>query len=296
MTAAPRFTLRYAVHLGFRSFDRPLFARAARSVAPADQIVFAAEQGFAGVQDPWFSDRDAAGQDAVAAALAATGLPAGTLVVGGRADLARPLWLPESPDEARRLDAALARALADAARIGATDLAVVPAARPDLPIAAQEDRLIAALRDAGDRAAAEGRRLSVEAIGPGSVPGLLLTGAAQAARVVRAVAHPAVRLIFDTGHLLAEGEDPLQVLERDHDILGPVQIAGQPGRCEPGQGDTPLAPVLEALVRQGHGGLVELEHLWREDSAAAERAGLAWLDALEPRFGLIRQGRNGHEP
>ena len=251
MNRRPRFTLRYAAHLGFRSFDQPLFARAAPSPLPADQIALAAEQGFADVQDPWLSDRDAVGQDAVAAAIATTGLAAGTPVVGARADLARPLWLPETGDEARRLDAALA----DATRLGATDLVAVPAARP----------------------------------------GLLLTGFAQAARMVRAVAHPAVRLVFDTGHLLTAGKDPLRVLESERDSLGPVRIAGHPGRCKRAQSETPLAPVLEALVRQGHDGLVELEHLWREEGAAAEAAGLAWLDALEPRLGQIGERRNSHD-
>ena len=42
------FVMRYAAHLGLRAPDQPLFRHSARSVDPADQIAFLAEQGFAG--------------------------------------------------------------------------------------------------------------------------------------------------------------------------------------------------------------------------------------------------------
>lgn len=46
-------------------------------------------------------------------------------------------------------------------------------------------------------------------------------------------------------------------------------------------GEIDMVPILEALVRHGHDGLVEMEHLWRSEGARSERAGLAWLDRAE---------------
>ncbi|MEQ8503497.1 MAG: TIM barrel protein [Sneathiellaceae bacterium] len=280
--AHDRFVLRYAAHLGFRSFDMPLFAHAARSPAPADQIAFAAGIGFAGIQDPWFSSRPEADRREIAACLRHHGLAAGSLVIGAKADLAEPLWLPGDRAGADRLSAAIDRAFRDAEALGATDLAIVPGRAPGLPAAEQEARFVERLHETGVRAASRGLRVAVEAIAPATLPNLLLTGFDQAARIVRAADHPAVRLIYDTGHQHATDGDLPGRLDREWEILGPVQIASQPGRCEPGAGTIDIAPLLAQLARRGHAGLVELEHLWLQPGREAELAGLSWLDAVEP--------------
>ena len=274
------FALRYAPHLGFRGFDTPLFAHAAPSRDPVDQIAFAAAEGFAGIQDPWFSSRPEVDKARIAVALTASDLAAGTLGIGGLSDLRRPLWFPGDASGERALQAACDQAFADAARIGARDLAIVPAGTTALGQDAAEDAFAARLSTLADRAAAASLTLNVEVVDPAAIPGQLFTSFAQAARVIRRTGHPAVQLIYDTGHLIATDGDLLTPLTRDADIIGPVQIAGQPGRCEPGA-DPRIRPVLDALAAQRFAGLVELEHLWADPSAQSERAGIDWLHAFD---------------
>ncbi|MAM59955.1 TIM barrel protein [Maritimibacter sp. UBA3975] len=273
------FALRYAPHLGFRGFDTPLFAHAAPSRDPVDQIDFAAAQGFAGIQDPWFSCRPEADKLRIASRIAASGLATGTLCIGGLPDLRRPIWFPQTPAEEDALAQACDLAFADAARIGARDLAIVPAGTTTLGQEEAEEAFGARLSAFGDRAAASGLALNVEVVDPTAIPGQLFTSFAQAARAIRQIGHPAVRLIYDTGHLIATDGDLLTPLTRDADIIGPVQIAGQPGRCEP-EADARIRPVLDALAARRFEGLVELEHLWANPTAASEEAGIEWLHAI----------------
>ena len=273
------FALRYATHLGFRGFDTPLFSHAAPSRDPVDQINFAATQGFAGIQDPWFSSRPEADKARIASALAASSLATGTLCIGGLPDLRRPMWFPQTSAEEDTLAQACDLAFADAARIGARDLAIVPAGPSALGQEEAEGAFGARLTSLADRAATSGLALNVEVIDPAAIPGQLFTRFDQAARAVRRIGHPAVRLIYDTGHLIATDGDILTPLTRDADIIGPVQIAGQPGRCEP-EADARIWPVLDALAARRFEGLVELEHLWADPTAASEEAGLEWLHAI----------------
>ncbi|MEC7763018.1 MAG: TIM barrel protein [Pseudomonadota bacterium] len=274
------FALRYAPHLGFRGFDTPLFAHAAPSRDPVDQISFAAAQGFAGLQDPWFTSRPEVDKARIAEALAASGLAAGTLGIGSLADLRQPLWFPDNASGESALKAACDRAFRDAARIGARDLAIVPAGATALGQEDAETVFATRLTELAEIASRGGFTLNLEVVDPAAIPGQLFTSFAQAARVVRRIGHPAVRLIYDTGHLIATDGDIMTPLTRDADIIGPIQIAGQPGRCEPAA-DPRILPVLKVLAAQDFRGLVELEHLWADPTAASETAGIDWLHAID---------------
>ena len=100
--AVMSWTLRYAPHLGFRSFDAPLFLASAGSADPLAQVDFAAANGFAGVQDPWFVSRPPALQEAIVARLAERGLAAGSVVFAGTRETIRtPLWTCRAEDRER---------------------------------------------------------------------------------------------------------------------------------------------------------------------------------------------------
>jgi len=91
--------LRYASHLGFRSFDEPLFPHSAKSISPSDQIQFAKIQGFSAVADPWHTDRPINQRQEITRALKQNNLASGSVVCGKWKDLMTPLWFPQNPND-----------------------------------------------------------------------------------------------------------------------------------------------------------------------------------------------------
>ncbi|SFG20909.1 Sugar phosphate isomerase/epimerase [Duganella sp. CF458] len=77
-----------------------------------------------------------------------------------------------------------------------------------------------------------------------------MTTAAETAAVVRAVAHPAVKMQFDTGALTINGEDPAQVLREYADLIGHLH-ASERNLVTLGDADTDhhrIGPLLAAAL------------------------------------------------
>ena len=90
-------------------------------------------------------------------------------------------------------------------------------------------------------------------------PGVLFSQTSDAASVVRHVAHPRVRLLYDIYHSIAEGENVAEQLAAYSDIIEHVQIADAPGRGEPGTGAVDWAATLGLLRGAGYAGVVGVE-------------------------------------
>jgi sugar phosphate isomerase/epimerase len=99
---------------------------------------------------------------------------------------------------------------------------------------------------------------------------------AEAAPLVRRVGHPAVRLVVDIFHMLAENEPP-QEIARHADLVAHCHVAESTRRA-PGTDSEDLRPYLRALVELGYSGAVSLECRW-EDLAAEAGPAVACLRA-----------------
>lgn len=285
------WTLRYAPHLGYRPPFEPMFSALVGSHDPVAHVAFAAEQGFAGVLYAAARARTAEEQTRVGQAIAQHGLQAGCVLYTTFDQLKNTSWATDS-DEARRWIAAeLAQATATAQRVGARQLAVLGGAHAHQPIDPQREAFVQNLRRAADLAARDGLVLCLETLNSQSVPGMLLHHMPDALAVVRAVGHPAVRLIFDTAHVQAMDGEVLTHLEAAWDHIEIVQLADCPGRLEPGMGQVDFAPVLRTLLRRSYAGLVELEHGWAQPGVESERRGLHTLRSLDAdAFHSLQQG------
>jgi hydroxypyruvate isomerase len=131
----------------------------------------------------------------------------------------------------------------------------------------------------GDLAAETGVTVGVEPMI--SLPGMLLRTFAEGVELVRAVHHPAVQLIFDTGHVTAMGDPLTASFIAAYDDICRLQLADMPGRVEPGSGQIDFVPLLAHAIRQGYSGLVDLEHDWATPGEAAERRGIGQLAAID---------------
>jgi hydroxypyruvate isomerase len=273
--------LRYASHLGYRSPNTPLFRESVGSLDPEAHIAFAAELGFAGVQYALARTRPVEEQERVARAVSRYGLETGCIVYAARDRFTAPLWAMALDDVRAVLAAELSGAFEAAKRANSRYVVVISGADAKRPLGEQRAAMADNLRWAASLAERAGITLLVEAISSRNVPNLLLHHIGDACHMVKAVDSPAVRLIFDTGHVQAMDGDLLAHLDTCWDVTSIVQIADHPGRLEPGSGEINFATVLGHLHRRGFGGLVELEHHWSASGREVERRGIEYLRRLD---------------
>lgn len=273
--------LRYAPHLGYRPPFDPLFPALSGGADPAAQVDFAAAQGFAGVLYAAARGRPVDEQAQVGKALARTGLEAGCILYTTFDQLRNTSWATDSPQAREWIAAELGQAIAAANRVGARRLAVLGGADPQRPMALQHAALVINLRFAADIVAKAGMTICLETLSRKSVAGMLLEYILDAYAVIRAVDHPAVRLIFDTSHVQIMDGDLLFHLEQVWDAVEIVQLADNPGRFEPGTGEINFDNILRTLSRRGYPGLVELEFGWQSPGMDSERRGLENLRRMD---------------
>jgi hydroxypyruvate isomerase len=143
------------------------------------------------------------------------------------------------------------------------------------------------LKRHAEDAARAGLVLLVEPIAESRIPGLLVNRLEDGLAMVRAVAMPSVRLLFDTGHVAMMGEDVPAALAACGDAIGLLQLADIPGRVDPGLGDLDWAAIARAIGETGYQGLVELEFEPVDRTAAGEAAMLSRLAGLAGQFSSL---------
>jgi hydroxypyruvate isomerase len=90
-------------------------------------------------------------------------------------------------------------------------------------------------------------------------PGTPFARAADTIALVEAVGSPHLRLNLDLYHAQIGEGNLVQLVERALPLVGEIQVADVPGRCEPGTGEIHYPAVAAALVRLGYRGVVALE-------------------------------------
>lgn len=112
-----------------------------------------------------------------------------------------------------------------------------------------------------------------------------MTTSAETARVVKQVAHPAIRMQLDSGALTINGEDPATVLQESAGLIGHIH-ASEPDLVPLGDGGTDHGKVFEALMPCLPDYLVSIEMLATQ--------GEPHLVSIERALGVaIRHYRNG---
>ena len=90
-------------------------------------------------------------------------------------------------------------------------------------------------------------------------PGVPFARAADVLALVEAVDHPHLRMNLDLYHAQIGEGDLVRLVERALPVVGEIQVADNPGRCEPGTGEIAYPAVAAALARLGYDGVVALE-------------------------------------
>jgi hydroxypyruvate isomerase len=103
-------------------------------------------------------------------------------------------------------------------------------------------------------------------------PGAPFARANDTLALVEAVARPGLRMMLDLYHAQIGEGNLIQLLKRADSLIGEVQVADVPGRCEPGTGEINFAAIAAALKDMGYRGTVGLEaYASGDDKVALER-------------------------
>jgi hydroxypyruvate isomerase len=118
-------------------------------------------------------------------------------------------------------------------------------------------RTLTRLAELGERA---GRVFTLENLNLAvDHPGTPFARAADTIALVEAVGSPHLRLNLDLYHAQIGEGNLVELVERALPLVGEIQVADVPGRCEPGTGEIHYPAVAAALDRLGYDGVVALE-------------------------------------
>jgi len=90
-------------------------------------------------------------------------------------------------------------------------------------------------------------------------PGVPFAKAADTVALVEAVGSPYLRLNLDLYHAQIGEGNLVELVERALPLIGEIQVADVPGRCEPGTGEIHYPAIASALDRLGYTGVIALE-------------------------------------
>jgi hydroxypyruvate isomerase len=118
-------------------------------------------------------------------------------------------------------------------------------------------RTLTRLAELGERA---GRAFTLENLNTAvDHPGTPFARAADTIALVEAVGSPHLRLNLDLYHAQIGEGNLVELVERALPLVGEIQVADVPGRCEPGTGEIHYPAVAAALDRLRYDGVVALE-------------------------------------
>jgi hydroxypyruvate isomerase len=100
-------------------------------------------------------------------------------------------------------------------------------------------------------------------------PGVPFARAADTLALVEAVGRPGLRLMLDLYHAQIGEGNLIELVRRAAPLIGEVQVADVPGRCEPGTGEINYPAIAGALEELGYRGTVGLEAWASGDSEQA---------------------------
>lgn len=123
-----------------------------------------------------------------------------------------------------------------------------------------------------DMAEQEGVTFTLENLNPLDHPGCPFGSTAAVLSLVSAVNRPQLRINLDLYHTQIGEGDLIRWCQACLPWIGEVQVADNPGRCEPGTGEINYSGIARALAAMGYSGPVGMEANASGDAEAALEA------------------------
>lgn len=124
---------------------------------------------------------------------------------------------------------------------------------------AQQNTSIENLKRAGDLASKENIQIVIEPIDVLENPTIYLTSVTEGFEIVRQVASPNVKVLYDFYHEQRGFGNLIEKLENNFDWIGLVHIADVPGRHEPGTGEIDYRNIYRKLAELKYSRFIAME-------------------------------------
>ncbi|MDF0546302.1 hydroxypyruvate isomerase family protein [Sphingobium sp. H39-3-25] len=135
------------------------------------------------------------------------------------------------------------------------------AGKPDGDRAAARSTLVDSIRFAADAVVSDGIDILLEPINTRvDMPGYFYDTSAAGVAVIEEAARPNVKLQYDVYHMQIMEGDLARSIERLLPCIGHIQIAGNPGRGEPGTGEINYPWLLDRIDAIGYDGFIGCEY------------------------------------
>lgn len=135
------------------------------------------------------------------------------------------------------------------------------------------------LKRAADLAAAAGIRFVIEPVDPLESPKEYLTTVTEGFEIVREVASPQLKVLYDFYHEQRAYGNLIEKLEKNFDLVDLVHIADVPGRHEPGTGEIDYGNIYRKLAELKYNKFITMEFYPTGEPVAALKK--ARLDAIQ---------------
>jgi hydroxypyruvate isomerase len=146
-------------------------------------------------------------------------------------------------------------------------------ARPDVCGCEQSKSIVDTLKAAAEIVTPEGMTLVLEPLNTlVNHEGYYLDDFDEAAEIIREVASPNVRLLYDVYHMQIMQGNVIARIEKYIDLIGHFHSAGVPGRHELSDGEINYPNVLKKIDSLGYNGYFGLEYWPTMDDEASLRA------------------------
>ena len=223
-----------------------------------DQIKFAYDNGFRGIEDNGMSGRPEDQQKKIGDTLAKLGMGMGVFVQPGLGNDSNMLASGKA-DQVEKFIASCKKAVEIAKRINSKLVTVVPGDFVrDLPIGVQTGNVIEAVKKGTAILEPHGIIMVLEPLSDN--PDLFLRTPDQAYAICKAVGSPFCKLLYDMYHVQRNQGHIIPTLDLVFDEIGYYQIGDNPGRNEPGTGEMNYKNIFKHIYNKGYRGVLGMEH------------------------------------
>jgi hydroxypyruvate isomerase len=190
------------------------------------------------------------------------GLGAGVLVVNKKPDVNALGCSLVSPDDRAGFLEELRLCIDAAHAVACTRLEVLSGNTvPGVSDADQMDSCVATLEAAVPLLTANGMTAVVELLNSNfDHPGYFLDSVEKSVELIRRIADPRIRLLFDIYHVQVMRGNLIQTIRDTFDCVGQYHFADVPGRHEPGTGEINFRNVFKAIYDLNYDGYVTAEY------------------------------------
>lgn len=260
-------------HLNFAFHDGMFAQHAGKNFL--DQIKWAYDQGFRGIEDNGMMARTPEMQQQIGDLLAKLGMTMGVFVVTSDSWHWKTSLTTGKQEWTDKMIADCKRAVEVAKRCNAKHVTVVPGNfERTLPFDMQTAHVIQALRKGAAILEPHGLVMVLEPLSDN--PDLFLRGSHQTYMICKAVNSPSCKILFDMYHMQRNEGNIIANINAVWDEIGYFQIGDNPGRKEPTTGEMNYKNIFKHIHSKGYRGIYGMEH---GNARPGKEGELALIDA-----------------